>query len=72
MSMSFKVESYSARPARHAGTGAIELEVEYCDKDEILGQFSVSDILDLFSEADLLNGIGKEAAMGHFDLEAKP
>lgn len=49
--------------------GTINVEITGGIKHDILNFFSVPDVVDHFNNESLLNRIGKEAAMAHFDLK---
>lgn len=68
MDLEIKCDSASAT----LGTRKMVVVIENADKSEILGHFTVKDIIDNFSIRELLDEIGSDEAEKHFDLIPNP
>jgi hypothetical protein len=47
----------------------VEVAIEEVDPDDILDSVDIADVISFYGEDKLLDKIGREAAVDHFDIE---
>jgi hypothetical protein len=66
MEMSLKIDSIKINGANRS---MLLIEMEGVDTEEVLDNFSLSEIINHYGAKELLEGIGKDAAVNHWDLK---